>query len=1309
MPDEKAFDSNCITPGTPFMARLSKHLQYFVNKKMSEDADWRGVKVILSGHEVPGEGEHKIQEFIRLHKAQPDYNPNTRHCLYGLDADLIMLGLLSHDPHFCLLREEVTFGRKTKKNTGLVNQNFFLLHLSLLREYLDLEFSSISEELPFEYDLERIIDDFILLSVFVGNDFLPHLPNLHIGEGAMEEIWGIYKRVLPHTDGYINNSGTIETARLQLVLDELAKAELEIFEKEYADLNWYKGKQQKEIAAMEAARSRGQLVMTKKQKTLFAKIKAFVKNAIADPSSSEKLEFVNDFPARDRRFLQELGDALHLEVAWDEADEYGQNLVVLRPTPLDAAAATNGNTEEKVETAEEDATSDENEEESSEPDHESKAAIERVLNKYQQAKVVDDTVEDFEESYEAKLQGKLEEWKHDYYKTKLGFKDPQKDEVATLAFRYIEGLQWVMNYYYKGVASWGWYYDYHYAPRISDLTSVASMKFDFDIGVPFRPFQQLMGVLPAASQEHIPLAYRDLMYDPNSPILDFYPEKFEEDLNGKKQDWEAIVKIPFIDEKRLLKAMAAREHRLTPEEKSRNQMGQLSDQFTYDPDAVTTYPSSWPGVFPDLARCKCRVDLFVLPNLGDGVELIQGLLDGVHLGVSALAGFPSMNTLPHHAQLLYHSVNVHGQDSKNPSMVISVENAYEGVKGADIAAKMVGQRTFLYWPFLQEGIVVAVSDDLFRYEKRGNAITQTPQESMQLGNWKKKCDWIESHYSKRFGVITGNIDVLLHIRPLRGLKRMDTGALVKDYEGPEKETEQAVQLAVSQVTFEDERYLEQDPPSLAEEFPVGSKVVFLSEKAYGIAAQVIETKDDSLGIQLAFFPSEAQENELFPRVVRSRPTEQYTPAHILSRSLGISPFALSRITSSLLVQIEDSSKHNIGLSLKFESKGLKVLGYTRKADRGWEFSRKAYELIKEYTDKFPDVFGNLNYNERGIAQAKEFFPKDPKPDARVKEIRTWFKEKGVLALEPVTLFAEQLEQSTVQQIEELANQINASRDRAHIKKVKVLGLPRQIVLKPSHAIYRLQGQLFTLGDRVMMVQDSAVGGVTLSMKGVVIGVNADSIDVVWDVPFMGGSTLGGRCSEHRGSVVPFASCLNLTRKQFAVSAGTSARPIGTAPAFKPRLGPAPVVPGQHFKPGHHAPARRPPVAIMSNPTRNADPAHMHYGNAMKGVNAHAGGHIHHPAQQVPHAHVLRNALTGHSGGLGARPPAARPAAAAVRPTPSNGQAAVDPPVGPMSPTLANGSHHPIVHAVRGRGASHRGQHRGATRGRGRPVAAAEVH
>jgi 5'-3' exoribonuclease 1 len=77
-----------------------------------------------------------------------------------------------------------------------------------------------------------------------------------------------------------------------------------------------------------------------------------------------------------------------------------------------------------------------------------------------------------------------------------------------------------------------------------------------------------------------------------------------------------------------------------------------------------------------------------------------------------------------------------------------------------------------------------------------------------------------------------------------------------------------------------------------------------------------------------------------------------------------------------------------------------------------------------------------------------------------------------------------------------------------MKKAIVKGIPRQAVLKPAHAIYRLQNQHFALGDRVTMVQDT--GGVPLSVKGVVIGLNAKSMDVVWDNPFVSGVTLGDR-------------------------------------------------------------------------------------------------------------------------------------------------------------------------------------------------------
>ncbi len=55
----------------------------------------------------------------------------------------------------------------------------------------------MGRSLSFDYNLERIIDDFIVLAVFIGNDFLPHLPDLHIHENGLERLFDVYMKVLP--------------------------------------------------------------------------------------------------------------------------------------------------------------------------------------------------------------------------------------------------------------------------------------------------------------------------------------------------------------------------------------------------------------------------------------------------------------------------------------------------------------------------------------------------------------------------------------------------------------------------------------------------------------------------------------------------------------------------------------------------------------------------------------------------------------------------------------------------------------------------------------------------------------------------------------------------------------------------------------------------------------------------------------------------------------------------------------------------------------------------------------------------------
>lgn len=605
------FDSNAISAGTKFMFNLTTYMKEYIINEKKTNKEWSNIEVILTGSDVPGEGEHKILEYIRNYKSSDKYHPYTKHCIYGLDADLIMLSLISHETNFIILREDtfkirkkekmekkgievITVSKKFNNDNYIVNGTpYEFLLISVLREYLELEFGYLKNKIKFKYNLEKIIDDFIFLCFFIGNDFLPNLFSFNIENGALTHLFEFYKACLPELDGYLTEKGKINVDRMKIFFNYLSKHELHSI-----DMLLRKNKNENKKDRMKRANdTKEQIKLLKKQKIEEKKKKFYedLKSKTKEEQNTfKKNKKEKNISALKKKF-KEISDELKKEYVFKDEYEKLKNKNVNNESKTDDDI--NPKIEEILKEAlkydsyieDENYCSDmkfEDIDDSDISDIDTKEVLAEFLknnnkNTEEEKKEVEDD-NDINIIFVEKMKKlkNAKEVKEFYYKEKLNIDlntEVGKKEREKMFNLYLEGLQWILCYYYRGLKSWKWYYPYHYAPMISDYTEVninESLYNMFDLfnnnkSEPFNPYQSLLLILPKQSFNLLPKCYRDIP----SQIPEYFPEKIEIDYNGKTASYESLLLLPFVEEKKILELENKNKH-LDPEEEKENKWGE---------------------------------------------------------------------------------------------------------------------------------------------------------------------------------------------------------------------------------------------------------------------------------------------------------------------------------------------------------------------------------------------------------------------------------------------------------------------------------------------------------------------------------------------------------------------------------------------------------------------------------------------------------------------------------------------------------------------------------------------------------------
>ena len=203
--ERKIWDTNAISPGTKFM----NDLNIFLREKSYP------IKTIFNDSSIHGEGEHKIMQYLKK-VDKTDIN-----IVHGLDADLIMLSMIKSNKIY-LLRE------RTEYNIEGFDSEFVYLDIDLLKKYLVQDIKRDFIYLP----NQDIINDYIFMCFFIGNDFIHNSPCINIRYNGLNNLLDIYNELQMEEVGlfYLIYNNKLDLNNFKKFINKLSLKENELLE-----------------------------------------------------------------------------------------------------------------------------------------------------------------------------------------------------------------------------------------------------------------------------------------------------------------------------------------------------------------------------------------------------------------------------------------------------------------------------------------------------------------------------------------------------------------------------------------------------------------------------------------------------------------------------------------------------------------------------------------------------------------------------------------------------------------------------------------------------------------------------------------------------------------------------------------------------------------------------------------------------------------------------------------------------------------------------------------------------------------------